>query len=1475
MSPILLFFDKITCKKNNIFLFILIINFSFVSFSQCNLNVQSSSNNIGCGDCVTLSAQGQVLNPVFEEDFNSGSPVGWDFSQIVIISNNTCVPSPDGTDYMWMGNNSAAPRSMETMAYDLSIGGQICFEMRYSDKFEQPNGSPIGAPNPHCEDPDEIDEGVYLQYSLDNGLTWVTIDYWAPVLGGFPGPQTIWDNYCVSIPVAAQTPNTKIRWYQDLSSGAIYDNWGLDNIKISANIPVTNYEITWLHDNFSHGQGNYNVSHPNLACPNTDTIYTAIMTNGIDTCSASVNVDIDFVNIDNISVINPTCGAVEGQLTVSASGGTGNYTYSVDNGLTFQSSPLFNPLDTANYAVVLLDQNNCSDTAFASIVGVDSLEFDDILVTHPCDNNILGEMTFNVIGGTLNYQYSIDGGTTFSSSNTFSGLNQGVYNILVMDGANCFLDTTITLILPSSPLAGVLLAQDVLCFGESNGSIDLTISGGFSPYNINWSSGSSAEDIFNLIADNYTVTIVDNNGCSFQENVTVDEPAPLLLNTIAQNVTCTDGNDGSIDLQLSGGNTPYTYLWSNSMTSQDVNSLSVSTYNVVVTDDKGCKDSILTDINQPINPLSLTETHVDVDCHGGSTASIDLFVNGGAFPYTFDWSNSQTSEDIINLLPGVYSVVVTDNDNCVEDLTVNIDQPLSPLSVSETHVDALCIATQTGSIDLTVSGGTPGYLYNWSNGQTSEDVNLLFAGIYDVTIIDDNGCQISSSISIIDPSSSITATSNINDVSCHGFADGEIDLTVTGGNPIYVFDWSNSSTSEDLSGLDIGNYYVTITDDIGCHFFLSVDITQPLAPLEIDSIITDVVCFGDNTGAIDIITSGGTLPYTYNWNNSSTTEDLLNIPAGFYSIQVIDDHGCNVSADMDVNHIHPELVVVVDSYSDVSCYQGDDAYINVIVSGGMPAYTLLWNNAQTSQNISNLAAGNYVLNIEDDLGCTTTFAMDIDEPDTLIYFDPIISHVNCYGGNDGEIFLNVNGGTAPYFYDWSNSSNSAAINSLNSGVYSVVVTDFLGCQDSMTIDITQPLAPLVVTATTDAPPCYGLPGGSIDVSVDGGTFPYTYFWNVSQNQTSQDLSNILAGQYQLSVTDDNNCVFFLLVNLDEEFDTIIVSSVINDVSCFGYNDGSIDLDITGGALPYSVTWNDAVTDLDRDSVVAGIYDIQIIDDNGCEVLANYIVNQPDELDASFDFDVSSGCLPLTVNFTNTSQGTSSFCEWSFGNGDVINDCGNVSYTFDQPGCYDISLLTMINSECYDEINLNEVICVHPNPTAQFNTSNSMIDFYSGELSFINTSINATSYEWNFGDASPLSDEVNPTHFFPSGIEAGYEVVLFAFDDNGCSDTAIMTVSMEADLLVHIPNSFTITGDGINESFTPVFSHPEKIKKYQIEIFNRWGEIVFASNDINHFWDGTHGRKNKVVQEGTYTWKIEFTSSQNLDKTMVGHINLLK
>ncbi|MBE7441437.1 MAG: hypothetical protein HS119_03185, partial [Flavobacteriales bacterium] len=265
---------------NNI-LFIGLIFANFQAKAQCSLNLFANPDPVLCGECVTLSAFGSMDgNVAFQEDFNSGSPVGWQFTQATTIATNTCgVPSPDGTPFMWMGDASVNPRDMTTVGFDLTLGGTICFEMRYS---EQGDASP-------CEGPDEPDEGVFLQYSTNGGTTWQTIEYWDPN-GGNDASLTGWNQYCVTIPAGAMTANTMIQWHQNAVSGAEYDHWGIDNVIITLNDP--NSQISWLHDGYNYPLGSGGGDNPTQVCISTPTTYTAQITNGTNTCTQNITVQV-------------------------------------------------------------------------------------------------------------------------------------------------------------------------------------------------------------------------------------------------------------------------------------------------------------------------------------------------------------------------------------------------------------------------------------------------------------------------------------------------------------------------------------------------------------------------------------------------------------------------------------------------------------------------------------------------------------------------------------------------------------------------------------------------------------------------------------------------------------------------------------------------------------------------------------------------------------------------------------------------------------------------------------------------------------------------------------------------------------------------------------------------------------------------------------------------------------------------------
>jgi gliding motility-associated-like protein len=501
-------------------------------YAQCTVVASAQNTTIPCNGSTVLSVSGSGTSQVaFGENFNSGQPVGWLFSQVVTIANNTCgVPSLDGTDFMWMGNQSVAPREMTTIALDVSSGGQVCFDMRYAI---QAQASP-------CEGPDLASEGVYVQYSTDAGLSWTTMNYWSP-LGGYDPLMTSWQNYCLPIPAAAQTTSTQFRWTQLAVSGAPFDHWGLDNIMITATAP--NFNITWLHDNYSYGPGVYTGNNPTPVSPTQQTSYIVMMTDSINTCYDTITVSVSYPQIDSITTINPTCGSINGSLTATSSGGAGGYTYSI--GAAFQPSGLFNNLDTALYTIIMVDQNNCSDTLTALLDGVDSLQIVNLTsVTTTCGLNN-GVIDFDIDGGTPIYQYSIDNGVTFSAAINFINLAPGVYPIYVEDQNGCFNTESIEIFPSTNPNIDNFSSTLEFC-SLSDGGITSSTSLGITPYQFVLYQGpllisnNAVGSFTGLQSGDYSLLVIDQIGCLDSVVVTVDSiPAPIapLQDSVLCNLT--------------------------------------------------------------------------------------------------------------------------------------------------------------------------------------------------------------------------------------------------------------------------------------------------------------------------------------------------------------------------------------------------------------------------------------------------------------------------------------------------------------------------------------------------------------------------------------------------------------------------------------------------------------------------------------------------------------------------------------------------------------------------------------------------------------------------------------------------------------------------------------------------------------------------------------------------------------------------
>jgi hypothetical protein len=504
---------------------------------------------------------------------------------------------------------------------------------------------------------------------------------------------------------------------------------------------------------------------------------------------------------------------------------------------------------------------------------------------------------------------------------------------------------------------------------------------------------------------------------------------------------------------------PYTYLWSNGQTDATISGLAAGTYTVTVTDANLCTDTESVTITQPAAAvLAAINDSTNVLCYGGLTGSATASASGGVAPYTYLWSNGQTDATISGLAAGTYTVTVTDANLCTDTESVTITQPENAFNITLTEkTDLLCYGDASGTINISVSGGTPTYTYNWSNGATTQDISELTAGTYKVIVTDANGCVDSLEVEIGQTASPLIVSLNYRDIiGCYGAATGYIDIDVTGGTPGYTYNWSNGATTQDIGSLTAGIYKVIVTDANGCVDSLEVEITQPASELIVSLINkVDNICYGDASGAINIQVLGGTRSYSFSWNNGATSQNISGLTAGIYTVTVTDEFGCIKTLDVEIEQPASPLTITINSKDTVNCYGEATGSVNIDVTGGTAAYSYLWSNGATSQDISNLIAGTYKVIVTDANGCVDSLEIEIGQPATpfTIEITEIIS-AECGIQNSGSATVSiVSEGSGNYSYLWDNGSTTSTA-SLSAGNHSVTVTDLAsGCSDNITVVI--------------------------------------------------------------------------------------------------------------------------------------------------------------------------------------------------------------------------------------------------------------------------------------------------------------------------------------------------------------------------------------------------------------------------------------
>ena len=312
----------------------------------------------------------------------------------------------------------------------------------------------------------------------------------------------------------------------------------------------------------------------------------------------------------------------------------------------------------------------------------------------------------------------------------------------------------------------------------------------------------------------------------------------------------------------------------------------------------------------------------------------------------------------------------------------------------------------------------------------------------------------------------------------------------------------------------------------------------------------------------------------------------------------------------------------------------------------------------------------------------------------------------------------------------------------------------------------------------------------------------------------------------------------------------------------------------GGTAPYTYLWNTSDTTIGIDSLETGNFSAEILDTLGCFTSIEIFLDEPPELQISLDVDVLSGCSPLVVQFTNTSNATAD-CEWDFGNGNTFNGCENVFNSYETGGLYSVSLTAYDDNGCFNDVTYNDFITVYQTPTAAMNIDPVYLFPDVPTTNISNESDGGDTYVWNMGESEQdfLGFEPGVYTYSPNIVDTFY-VNLLALTDEGCTDTTQGMVIFFNDPFLYAPNTFTPDGNNVNDLWIPVYSSPQYVKRYNLDIYNRWGERVFETTDISQGWDATHNG-GQLCQDGIYTWKINFRWYDQRTFQLTGHITLIK
>ncbi|MEI6435400.1 MAG: T9SS type A sorting domain-containing protein [Bacteroidota bacterium] len=1036
---------------------------------------------------------------------------------------------------------------------------------------------------------------------------------------------------------------------------------GADNgailITVTGGTPGYTYTYEW-----SNGQ-----TSQNLPCCLFAGCYTVTITD-LHGCQASGNwclIEPEAPLTVAGSVASLICnGAGNGSVDLTVSGGTFPYEYTWSNG---QSTQDVSGLAAGNYSVTVRDVLGCPNTTEWTVNQPEAIILNITESPPLCHGDANGSLDLTVSGGTPGYLYLWNTGET---TQDIAGLASGWYSVTVTDANTCQINSSWEVTEPDIlTLNGN--ASPVLCRGSSNGSISVTVSGGTSPYQYSWNNGATVKDIAGLTVGWFTVTITDAHACQTSGSWEITQPDALSLSGTAYPVLCNGNNTGSIGIAISGGISPYKYLWSNGATVENVTGLLAGWYVVTITDANTCQISNSWEVIQP-NAFSLAGEPTPVVCNGGNNGSIAVSVSGATSPYKYLWSNGATLKEITGLSAGWFTVTITDANMCQTDGSWKVIQP-DPTAINGTLSNVLCYGGNTGSILITVSGGTSPFQYLWSNGATGNNITGLTAGWFTVTITDANNCQASNNWELTQPEA-LSLNGTVVPVLCNGGNTGSVTITVSGGTSPFRYLWSSGATVKDITGLTAGWYSVTVSDGNSCQIGGNWNVTQP-DPIFVDAGDDQQLCQQNIT-----VLSGNWPPTgsSGNWTlisrppgtplvtpfpvNSpiATVVGLLpneTVPYIFkYTItkSFPDGSTCTVSDNMQVFNKHypsppyagPDknlcmnVLPLHDTMTASASLYGTGVWSQV---PGGPIATIA-NTLDPHTGVTYNAAGRYAF-----LWTVNNGSCVPNEPNQDSVIIKIYTPAAVYAGAD---VITCSASPITISDSWKSDSCMTVLWSTNgTGVFNsqtilhpiytpsagdvaaggvtLTLHGVIGCcspcgpataVDSMIITFHH--SPIATVSFVNAS-CNGSDDGSLTVAVSSGVPPFLYLW--SNGQTTATATGLIAGSYTVTVTGNDGCEGTASGTVHEPA-VLSLSGVSTDVKCFDGSDGSVNLTVSGGTSPYSFIWSNGSTTEDIIGLKKGAYTVTITDLHSCSGTGSWFINEPPEWNIGILGDTTACCI---------------------------------------------------------------------------------------------------------------------------------------------------------------------------------------------------------------------------------------------------------